>query len=346
MVSIMVTMLMMIVISLIVLGFAQVSRREGAEALDRQLSTQAFLAAESGVNDARSIINQMLVDNKPIPEKSSCPTTTSTPDYAFNATIDTTNNVSYTCLLVTTRLTDVGGPLVAEGASMVFPIEPASGDTVETLRVTWQAADGSTWSRCGAANTVGRYTTYTNWDCPYGVLRLDVVPTGNLTRAALAPPTAASSAAGQHTMFLYPTKLGVVQQPYARSNGASLPMSCKTTGCTVDITGLDASSSPTYAIKLSALYRGGSFKVQALNNGTPLVLKNAQVQIDATGRAQDVLRRIQVRLPLAPNVADSALTSGSSICKRFQYDGVTFSIPGFAKQQDQNNPTCRTISVP
>jgi len=57
MVSIMVTMILMIVMSLIVVGFAQVSRRNQRVALDRQLSTQAFYAAESGVNDAREFLD-------------------------------------------------------------------------------------------------------------------------------------------------------------------------------------------------------------------------------------------------------------------------------------------------
>jgi Tfp pilus assembly protein PilX len=55
MVAIMVTMILMIVISLIVVGFAQISRRNQRQALDRQLSTQAFYAAETGVNDASDL---------------------------------------------------------------------------------------------------------------------------------------------------------------------------------------------------------------------------------------------------------------------------------------------------
>ena len=56
MVAILVTMNLMIVISLIVLGFAQISRRNQRQSLDRQLSTQAFYAAETAVNDAADLI--------------------------------------------------------------------------------------------------------------------------------------------------------------------------------------------------------------------------------------------------------------------------------------------------
>jgi len=344
MVSIMVTMIMMIVISLIVLGFAQVSRREGAQALDRQLSTQAFLAAESGINDARLIIKQRLVDNKPIEEKSSCPPDT---NYPTSSIIDNTHNVSYTCLLVTTHVKDVNGQLSANGDPMVFPIEPANGAVVQTLRVTWNAASMPVTNTVGKCNKpAGSYLTSGtggNWTCPFGVLRLDIVPTDNLSRGALS--------AGQHTMFLYPKSGGgIATQPYVSSNAASPVMNCTDSGgCKIDITGL--SGGTTYAIKLSALYNGGTFTVSALNNGTPLELQNAQVQIDATGRAQDVLRRIQVRLPLADaaSVPDGALMSGSSICKHFQYGNDVFSIPGnfqpTATSQDQRNPTCVPVTV-
>ncbi|HET6924792.1 MAG TPA: pilus assembly PilX N-terminal domain-containing protein, partial [Candidatus Saccharimonadales bacterium] len=62
MVSIMVTLVMIIVITLIVIGFAQVVRRNQRETLDRQLSTQAYYAAETGINDA---YKAMFIDSSP-----------------------------------------------------------------------------------------------------------------------------------------------------------------------------------------------------------------------------------------------------------------------------------------
>ena len=49
-VSIIIVVILMIVISIIVLSFAKVVRNEQRQTLDRQLSTQAYYAAESGVN--------------------------------------------------------------------------------------------------------------------------------------------------------------------------------------------------------------------------------------------------------------------------------------------------------
>jgi Tfp pilus assembly protein PilX len=56
MVSIIVTMIIMVLLGLIVLGFAQLSRREQRQSLDRQLAVQAQYAAESGINQAADYV--------------------------------------------------------------------------------------------------------------------------------------------------------------------------------------------------------------------------------------------------------------------------------------------------
>ena len=48
-------------------------------------------------------------------------------------------------------------------------------------------------------------------------------------------------------------------------------------------------------------------------------LRDGQAEVDATGRAADVLRRIQVRVPIKRNFIfpEFALGTADSICKRF-----------------------------
>ncbi|HSX32249.1 MAG TPA: pilus assembly PilX N-terminal domain-containing protein, partial [Candidatus Saccharimonadales bacterium] len=72
MVAIMVTIILMIVISLIVLGFAQIARRNQRQSLDRQLSTQAFYAAETGVNDASKVIKAAIASGATVAAKPTC----------------------------------------------------------------------------------------------------------------------------------------------------------------------------------------------------------------------------------------------------------------------------------
>jgi Tfp pilus assembly protein PilX len=51
-VSIVVCLIIMVILTLVTIGFSKLMGRAQRQALDRQLSTQAFYAAESGVNDA------------------------------------------------------------------------------------------------------------------------------------------------------------------------------------------------------------------------------------------------------------------------------------------------------
>src|SRR5688572_21036006 len=99
-VSITVTMILMIVLSLIVLGFAQVARRNQRQALDQQLSTQAFYAAESAINDVRNLVKAAGAGAS-VPAKTACPSGGGGGFYnSLNSTVNGSIGASYTCLLV------------------------------------------------------------------------------------------------------------------------------------------------------------------------------------------------------------------------------------------------------
>ena len=68
-VAIIVAALIMIILSLITIGFTRIMQREQRQSLDRQLSRQALYAAESGINDVYS----SLKNNPNLPEqKTTC----------------------------------------------------------------------------------------------------------------------------------------------------------------------------------------------------------------------------------------------------------------------------------
>jgi len=135
----------------------------------------------------------------------------------------------------------------------------------------------------------------------------------------------------------------------ANTNGAVARMRCATvTNCNVNVT-LPATTITNYALRMSALYVDGTVDITASSaSGTPIDLKNAQIQVDATGKAQDVLRRVQVRLPMnrSGKTPDYAIQSGSSICKRFSVTTNYFNIPNDIEGQDLKNPMCRTMTAP
>jgi len=339
MVSIMVTMILMIVISLIVVGFAQISRRNQREALDRQLSTQAFYAAETGVNDAADLIKTRVQSGQAITAKPSCASSGGGVYAGLSGAIDNPAGVSYTCLMVdpaprTLVYNSVGS------TSIVVPLNAASGN-IANLSLIWNAKSDSTTPMTGCpGSAVNAFSTTSNWNCGYGVLRVDLVPTtGALSHAGLQ--------AGQMTAFLVPTPGGTNTVTYAGGSGNNrVAVRCTNTNCNMTINGL---GQPSYYARISSLYRDVSLQINATNgSGTPVNLTGAQAVIDSTGKAQDVLRRIRVNVPLTPNrnlLSDYAIQSTDAICKRYVVmDGyfqsyAAAAVPGLGPTT--TNPLCQ-----
>ncbi len=344
MVAIMVTLILMIVISLIVIGFAQISRRNQRQALDRQLSTQAFYAAETGVNDVADLIKTATEAGTSVAAKPDCASNGGGFYTTLAPIIDAGNKVEYTCLLVNpTPSTLVYSSVGA--TSTVVPLTATSG-TIASLTLTWQAKGGTATpaTNCPAAKT-NVFSPAASWNCGYGVLRLDLVPTtGSLTAAGLQSSTM--------TSFVVPIRPGGAGDAssfgYAAGSANSLRgVICSQTECQITITGLTQSQ---YYMRVSSQYKDVSLQIAASNgSGTATTLQGAQAVIDATGKAQDVLRRIQVRVPLdgssSNRLSDYALQSTEAICKRFSVmDGFFLSdadsaVPGVGAST--TNPLCQ-----
>lgn len=324
MVSILVTMMLMIVISLIVLGFAQISRRNQRQATDRQLSTQAFYAAETGINDARNLIKAAISTNTVIPQKTDC-NLGSGPAAAFYGSlspdIDAANNVAYSCLMVDPSPKELVYDSISSRGTVV-PLTAATG-TISTLKLQIVTKDTTTTPATGCPTSVNNtFSSATAWStsgCGFGVLRFDLVPTtGSLNAGILQDKTM--------TSFLVPMRTGgatSIGYPAgtASTNNANnrVGVRCSGTTCTMSITGLNASQ---YYMRVNSIYKDIKLIVTATDSSNTVVgLNGTQAVIDATGKAQDVLRRIQVRMPLIPVnnslISDYALESSDSVCKRF-----------------------------
>lgn len=338
MASILITLVTMIVVTLIVLGFAQIARREQGNTLDNQLSTQAFYAAETAVNDARNVIDNAVQDDATVPAKTQCnqdPTGTyPIPDPGDSGVIlnSTTNdNVSYTCLLVNPTPSTMEKDGV-EDNSWVVPV--SQGDPMQpfdTVEIQWApdpaVTSGSPGADCPATlDTLGQATGANpakTYNCKFGILRFDLVPTdGSLTGGS----GAGSLLSEQLTAFVQPLNTSAgpnTSIPYAASVGQANVVKAICTAsynhCTAYITGLSAAS---YTLRINSLYSTSDVTVQALHGGTSgnAVPLNGQVLVDATGDADGVLRRIQVRFSAYGNTGLEpryALQSNSAICKRF-----------------------------
>ncbi len=325
MVSITVTVIIMLIITITVLSFAQIIRREQRQALDNQLSSQAFYAAESGINAARTYIQDKWIANGEVPkDKTICNSGTTDPDYPTTQlpmAINSETSTSISCLLVSGSPKSLKYDLSPSAGSKVFPID-ADGTTIKSLEVSWtpSTADAPRTGCSSSTSAPAALPAATAWPCKgYGLIRIDLVPASDLSRSAMMQ--------GMFTAFINPARDISNTQTVAYTKGSNVlggsanqgarPVaSCSDEQCTITVTGMSATK---YYARVSTLYRETSLSVVAKGDSGDLKLVGAQVLIDATGRAQDVLRRVQVRVPLAGDGLhpDYGIQSTDSMCKQF-----------------------------
>ena len=337
-VSLMVTMVMMIVITLIVLGFAAVIRDTQRNTLDNQLSTQAFYAAESGINDARVVINNAVKAGSPVPAKTKCDNNDG--GYNLSGTVNAQYDVAYTCVLVDPAPTSLSTDVSYN--SKVLPII-SGGPAFSTLQLSWSVSTGLAATASGCATTAAGADTLPvagggQWACHYPILRVDVFDAnGALNRANWGAATA--------TMFLVPINSTTVTNsttlPAARGN--MVTAQCTAAACVAKITNL---AGTRYYMRVSTVYRSDS-RLTIDAGGTRFV--GAQAVIDATGRALDVIKRVVVAVDLTDAnsyaVPSGAIISEDSICKRFAAaNGSYFAVPSDADMNSaagaNGNPLC------
>ena len=353
MVSFMVTMIMMLVISLIVIGFAKVTQRNSREALDRQLSTQAFYAAESGINHTQATIVAALSSTPNLAAKSTC----AGGDYS--ATSGSTGAISplgsgvkYTCVLVNPTPPDIILN-ASQTTPLTTPLNVTNPGGADSFTFTWSMEKGGTLPDCriaGSYQTATTFPTASAWPCSFGVMHVDLIqdPAGALGKTGSQSDNLAASTI---SVFLTPlgNHFGTVSVAYP-SGGTSpttyvVSGACKPTctnptsySATVNV----PSGISSYFARVSSRYHDGAIDITSQTAGVSNNFTGGEAVLDVTGQAQDVLRRIQVRMPLTGSsglnqIPLDALTSSTSICKRF-----TIVPPAGSASSDTSNPLCST----
>lgn len=332
-VSIIVAITLITIISLITTSFALLARRESRQALDRQLSTQAFYAAESGINDAIEKIKDGPIDIQTCDRTNEL---TGNPDLG--------NGSSYTCVLVDESPTSLDfSPISADDGKTV---RLQASENIDSIKISWQDANGGTDFATNSSHLLPQAGSPNNFSEQVGLLRASIIPiTSSISRENLVN--------NSQTLFLYPkgdtTKDQVGTYGYQTgltSQGNFVDGRCHRDNtprhCNVVINGFAAQgqSTRTIYLRLKGIYRSANVSVQAFNAaGNPLPLSDGQAVIDATGKANDVLRRVQVRVPVQTQFVspDFALESADSICKLISYTPVaTFDNCSYTNDPDDD----------
>jgi len=329
-VAIFVSMIMAIVITLVVLGFSLLTRADSRQAIDHQLSIEAFDAASSGINNAISIIENDLANGQQITEqlghcgKDDLGVNTYNNNYTLTPA-GSNSPVEYTCVNVNTSPTTVQES-IAQGSYYAFPVLASSSATtpINSISITW-SSDTST-SSLTSCPPLGNFPAGSSWptSCSPSELQIDLI-------AAQASQTLAGNESNAYTIFVSPQSAGIAQNGSLNQGAASVYSAlCSTTGssssCTVNIDTAAIGSANEYYVRVMPLY--GDISMTASADGDQ-PLYDVQADIDVTGEAQDELQRLDARVPLSNlGGVPYAVQTGDSLCKQLEgYPGYEQASP-------------------
>lgn len=329
MMSFTVTLIMILVITLIVVGFSETTRRSQREALDRQLSSQAFYAAESGINAAKGNIASFTQANPAasLPDKTSCKDdydATKPGGDSGSVPTDLASGVGYTCVLVNAHPQDLVYPVNQQNSTVAFL--NANG-ALQTLQFQWHKQDGMDDSNCSVANAYNFPAPTTppiadSWTCGDGVIRVELM-------AAPSGSSLSNANLDNNTVTVYLTPMGGHSGTATLSAGQNTYVVSGSSCATVCTANLNVSSfnNSNYYVRMMSIYRDDSGvtlsgTLTAAAGGGAATFNSSQAILDVTGKAQDELRRVQVRVDLTPtadsdSIPQNALSSAGTICKQF-----------------------------
>ncbi|MGC1177434.1 MAG: PilX N-terminal domain-containing pilus assembly protein [Candidatus Saccharimonadales bacterium] len=325
--SIVIALVLIILLALLTVAFAQLARREQQSALNKQLATQANYAAESGINDIIKILPSIPVDNDPTkcyhPDPADTdPTTIGNP----------LKGVSYTCVLVNKKPPNIKWDnIMSQGSKH---LQFSTDNPLSSFTINWGSASASPHTTFPTAAASGLNLQPLNtWNVAgrAGVLQVSITPLTALDRTSLINNT--------FTVYLYPASDGASSAPYTSAStrqGPILSGDCSTAingskyPCKSTIISLGSGTGP-YLIHIINYYDSSNVLITGKCNGVTLqpCEFEGQPQIDSTAQAKNVLQRLQVRVPdsASSDVPDDAIEA-QNLCKRFEtYPGVATPQP-------------------
>ena len=322
--SIIIVGILVILLSLVSIGFTRLVNRDASSALEDQKSQIASYAAESGINE---VINYLQTTKKPVPQNN-CQNGLLSRLNKKNG-LSGNQNTQYTCVLLNltpASLTySVSKPLQSKVVKLQSPTAPTS------IFVSWASNDGRDTAPSNTQNLLDEASWKNKNYRP--VLRLTVYA---------IPPNNQLSGNGfiARTLFLYPNQSTGSNIVDLNGNnpvdGSLVPVNCsaQTIGsysytapgsnyCSVVVNNLPSDN--IYYMRLTPVYDAASITVKAQDASGDINFKNSQAVVDVTAKSTDVTKRLQATVdlnntnlpPEIDNIPEYALQSAGTICKRY-----------------------------
>jgi Tfp pilus assembly protein PilX len=315
--SIAIALVLIAVLALLTVGFAQLARREQQNSLNKQLAKQAFYAAESGVNDAYKAYQDGVLTTTWVTNHGGAGQCLDLPlPGAGTPDISDQYGASYSCVLADLQPKTLVKDIGSDGDWGTY--FKTVGAAPDHITVSW-SSKGSKPPRSGSG-----FDQASNWH-EMAVMQFSLTPVTSYSRNSLVDNT--------YTIYGYPsTSSGsATYSSSLKDQGKVVNGGCNSadSSCSITINGLPGGVS-SYIIHAHAYYDTSHLTVQPFDSSnTALRTEDGQVVIDVTGKAREVLKRIQVHLPATPPKGlpggGSTALSAQNICKRFTTDPASGS---------------------
>lgn len=263
---------------------------------------------------------------------------------------DQAYNQAYTCVKISTDTADAQGSLTVDTSEM---IQLKGTGAFNTIRISWfQAKDMATAGpvRLPSAplNKLPQDTRTWSANTP-ALLRAQLIQSGD--SFSYDDLDGAGNPAGKsnaNTLFLYPASTGrqlSFRDDDVRRVAAKTPQQvrCQTSAlvggayaCSAEITlpepiNGSVASRGVALLRLSALYNKTSYKIELLNGSDVVAFNGVAPLIDATGRANDIFRRVEARVGLSDtpfSTPEATVDVDGNICKNFLVTDSTYQSTG------------------
>jgi Tfp pilus assembly protein PilX len=358
-VSIFIVIFTALLVTIVTTSFIQLMVHNQEQATNNDLSQRAYDSALAGVEDAkRALVALKSCDTTPAANCASLRAAlvnNGTTDCQVLGSLgmnvnftngevavgDGTKNQAYTCVRVTV-LTDSYKGTLNKNDSVVIPLhsEDDTDLSISGVRISWflssDIPNGVSKTPSYPASTLLPKDDNVQWPTNRPpIMRSQMIQfvRGNLKLSDF-------DAAGNNnakSLFLFPMIAGGNQDfaldgrlaPGSRNGVAPSP--CDTTytkngyACSVDVSipALPAGTTARDAyLQLTSLYNNATYQVQLIGSGGTIInFNNVQPNVDSTGRASDLFRRVSARVSVTggpgSTYPDAALYLGKSLCKDF-----------------------------
>lgn len=263
---------------------------------------------------------------------------------------------AYTCVRIGVNTNDYKGNLGVNESNIV-PITGVS--EFDSVELSWFSRDDI--SSATNSPTIGFPTTGSDvslppvgskWKVTYpALMRTQLMQMGTSFKVSDFDDSQAGNKSNTNTLFLYPSATGLTTKDFAldaRRSASAAPQQvrCLTSfvdgeyACTITISlpsPIDGNTAARNAyLRLSALYNGAHYSIK-LKKGTDYVkFDRVQPEVDSTGRANDMFRRVKARVELKGDFTypEAAIDMQGNLCKNFiitdtedGYSGTTTCTP-------------------